>query len=94
MIVTAFGLIPRVFPAQATIRPLWAANGTGTVSLRSEAACTFTATSSPDPRAPVKTTFVTPRSREPLSLSLPPFRTRPPDMQPAAHAAHERVEVD
>src|SRR5207248_11564497 len=25
------------------------------------------------------------RRREPRGLSLPPFRTRPPDMQPAAH---------
>src|SRR4051794_26402071 len=67
------------------MRPLWAANGTGTTSVRSDFELTFTAASSRGPRAPVNPTRVTLRKREPRSLTFPPSRTRPPDMQLAAH---------
>src|SRR3954471_12849840 len=66
-------------------RPLWAVKGTGTVSVRSDLPRTFTDASSRGPRAPVNTTRVTPLSREPRSRTFPPSRTRPRDMQPAAH---------
>jgi hypothetical protein len=85
MIVIALGLEVCADPAYATRRPLWAVNGTGTGRFRSELACTLTATSSRGPRAPVNTTFVTPLRRDPRSLSFPPSRTRPRDMQLAAH---------
>src|SRR5436190_1223215 len=85
MILIDFALDPRAVPAYATTRPLCAVKGTGTVRTRSDFPWTFTDASSRVPRAPVKTTRVTPLSREPRSLTLPPSRTRPPDMQLAAH---------
>src|SRR3954447_9187914 len=67
------------------MRPLCAVNGTGTTTVRSDFERTFTAASSRGPRAPVNTTRVTARRRDPRSLTFPPSRTRPPDMQLAAH---------